>query len=83
MKVKQLVWVASPRHDGIQKAYTPFGVYTVFKDGEVWSPGMGQVEDGTRPGLVTISDETQANGKSWAQADFERRVAECVEADPS
>ena len=87
MKIKQLVWVeAESRYGGmVHKAATVFGNYTVFGDGEVWTPAGGQVENGTRKGdnsLVYTSGKLE-DAKAWAQTDFEKRVTDCYEEDDS
>ncbi len=83
MKVKQLIWEdTNNRYGGmVHKAATLFGPYTVFGDGEVWTPAGGQVENGTRPGdkSVVYTEAKLNEAKAWAQADFEKRVAGCYE----
>lgn len=82
MKIKTLEWVnADSRYGHIEKAQTPFGPYTVFGDGEGWTPGGGLAENGTRKGDRTLGTQEAKleEAKAWAQADFERRISECYE----
>lgn len=81
MKIKQLVWVPTDNKYGgnIHKAQTPFGPYTVFGDGTVWTPGGGHVENGMINGDGDYKNDRTKEAKAIAQADFEKRVANCYE----
>lgn len=77
MKVKQLVWALfDAESDTEQVADTSFGRYIVFLAGKLWrlSFNWGM----THQSMGKFDNEAAA--KAAAQADFERRVRECLES---
>ena len=70
-KIKQLEWVEV--WEGYEDAKTPFGHYVV-------RPSIDNKESRMiNPRKITQSYSTLSEAKSAAQADFERRVRECLD----